>query len=187
MATTLGRSWTERFDELKQDVRFAFRTLAKNRGFTTVAILTLALGIGANSAIFTVVNGVLLKPLPFPQPEQLLRAWQNSTGNEAQPGPISAVNLDDWRARRHVIADMGGYWFSDGQSGTDLIGNGEPQRLAATFVTPGFWATLGVNPMLGRVPRDDEMVRGSNDKLVVLSRAFWQRQFGSARRSLASM
>jgi len=179
MATDRNGRWTERLDELKQDTRFAIRTLAKNRAFTAVAVLTLALGIGANSAIFSVVNGVLLKPLPFPHPGQLLRAWQNNTTQASNnPGPISAVNLDDWRARRRSIADIGGYWFSEGQSGTDLTDLGEPQRLAATFVTPGFWNTLGVAPQIGRVPRDDEMVRGSNDRLIVLSQAFWQRQFG---------
>jgi predicted permease len=181
MTTSQRPNWREQLGDVEQDVRFALRTLAKNRGFTAVAILTLALGIGANSAIFTVVNGVLLKPLPFPQPEQLLRAWQNNTTKESnKPGVISAVNLDDWRARRRKIADLGGYWYSDGQSGTDLLGGGDPQRLATAFVTPGFWNTLGVSPMLGRVPRDDEMVRGSNDRLVVLTRAFWQRQFGAS-------
>src|SRR5438874_891124 len=117
------RPWSDRIDDTRQDVRFAIRSLAKNRAFTTVAVLTLALGIGANSAIFSVVNGVLLKPLPFPHPEQLLRVWQNTTtSTSSEPGPISAVNLDDWRARRRVLADIGGYWFNDGQSGTDLTG-----------------------------------------------------------------
>jgi len=181
MATNSGR-WAQRLDELTQDIRFALRSLAKNPAFTAVAILTLALGIGANGAIFSVVNGVLLKPLPFPQPEQLLRAWQNTTkSSSSEPGPISAMNLDDWRARRRVIADLGGYWFSDGQSGTDMTGAGEPQRLAATFISPGFWNTLAVPAAIGRLPRDDEMVRGSNDRLVVLSHAFWERQFGASR------
>jgi predicted permease len=178
---TKSRRWGQRLDELTQDTRFALRSLGKNPAFTAVAVLTLALGIGANGAIFSVVNGVLLKPLPFPQPEQLVRAWQNTTkASSSEPGPISAVNLDDWRARRSVIADLGGYWFSDGQSGTDMTDGGEPQRLAATFVTPGFWNTLAVPAAIGRVPRDDEMVRGSNDRLVVLSRAFWDRQFGAS-------
>src|SRR5512133_2210475 len=177
MATS--SSWSERIDSTRQDIRFAIRSLIKNRGFTAVAALTLALGIGANSAIFSVVNGVLLKPLAFPHPEQLLRVWQNgSTPTSHEPGPIPAVNLDDWRARRQMIADIGGYWYNDGQSGTDLTGIGEPRRLQAAFVTPGFWNTLGVSPMLGRVPRDDEMVRGSNDRLVVLSHDFWRSAFG---------
>jgi predicted permease len=175
------RGFSERLDGASQDIRYALRTLAKNPAFTAVAVLTLALGIGANAAIFSVVNGVLLKPLPFPHPEQLIRVWQGETSDgKVNPGPASPVNLDDWRARRRVLADIGGYFYSEGQSGTDLTSIGEPQRLDATFVTPGFWSTLGVKPQLGRVPRDDEMVRGSNDRLVVLSCAFWQRQFGGA-------
>jgi predicted permease len=175
------RDLSQRLDGVSQDIRYAIRTLAKNPAFTVVAILTLALGIGANAAIFSVVNGVLLKPLPFPHPEQLLRVWQGETSDgKVNPGPVSPVNLDDWRARRRVLTDIAGYFYSEGQSGTDLTSIGEPQRLDATFVTPGFWSTLGVEPQIGRVPRDDEMVRGSNDRLVVLSYAFWQRQFGGA-------
>jgi predicted permease len=181
MATTGRIGWAERWEDARQDVRFALRTLAKNRAFTAVAVLTLALGIGANCAIFSVVNGVLLKPLPFPHPEQLIRVWQVETVNGAPvPGTVSPVNLDDWRARRRVIADMGGYFYREGMSGTDLTGIGEPQRLSTAFVSPGFWNTLGVPPQLGRVPRDAEMVRGSNDRLLVLSYAFWRREFGGA-------
>jgi predicted permease len=168
-------NWTERLDALRQDTRFAIRSLAKNPGFTLVAVLTLALGIGANSAIFSVVNGVLLKPLPYPRSEQLVSVWQHTTTPTSSiPGVISAVNLDDWRSRQRTLTDLGGYFFN----GTDLTGIGEPQRLQAAFVTPGFWRALGVAPQIGRVPRDDEMVRGSNDRLVVLSNAFWRRQFG---------
>jgi predicted permease len=174
------RDLSQRLDGVSHDIRYALRTLGKNPAFTIVAILTLALGIGANAAIFSVVNGVLLKPLPFPHPEQLLRVWQDESSNGTMiPGPVSAMNLDDWRARRRVLADIAGYHYREGQSGTDLTGIGEPQRLDATFVSPGFWTTLGVKPQLGRVPRDDEMVRGSNDRLVVLSYAFWRRQFGA--------
>jgi len=175
------RDLSQRLDGVSQDIRYALRTLAKNPAFTVVAILTLALGIGANAAIFSVVNGVLLKPLPFPHPEELIRVWQGETSDgKVNPGSVSPVNLDDWRARRRVLADIAGYFYNEGQSGTDLTSIGEPQRLDATFVTPGFWSTLGVKPQIGRVPRDDEMVRGSNDRLVVLSYAFWQRQFGGA-------
>src|SRR5262244_3535854 len=111
----------ERFGELGADVRFALRTLAKNPAFSLVAVLTLALGIGANSAIFSVVNGVLLRPLAFPNPEQLLRVWQDEVEKGvAKPGPASAVNLDDWRARRRMLADIGGYFYVEGMSGTDL-------------------------------------------------------------------
>jgi predicted permease len=173
---------SERLGHLRGDVRFALRTLAKNPAFATVAILTLALGIGANSAIFSVVNGVLLKPLAFPNPEQLIRVWQVQTSNGAStPGLASAVNLDDWRARRRVLADIAGYFYIEGMSGTDLTGIGEPQRISTTFVSPGFWNTLGVAPEIGRVPRDEEMVRGANDRVVVLSHDFWQREFGGVK------
>ncbi len=174
-------SWTERIDLAKQDVRFAFRTLIKNPGFTAVAVLTLALGIGLNAAIFSVVNGVLLEPLAFPHPDRLVRISQVERANGVStPGTVSAVNLDDWRARRRVFDDIGGYFYREGMSGTDLTGEGEPQRVASAFITPGFWRTLGVAPLLGRVQRDDEMVRGSNDHVVVLSYDYWKRQFGGA-------
>ena len=172
--------------ELRQDTRYALRTLLRARGFAAVAIATLALGIGANTAIFSVVNGILLRPLPFPRPEQLVKVWSanNAAGNSK--APVSPLDLDDWRAQRSVIADLGGWFYQPRGSGVDLTGQGEPQRLEAAFVTPGFYGTLGVPPIAGRVPRDDEMVRGANDKLVVLSYGFWLRQFGGARAVLGS-
>jgi predicted permease len=155
------------------------RTLRKNPAFTAVAVLTLALGIGMNAAIFSVVNAVLLQPLALGHPERLVRIYQVETVNGTRvPGTASPVVVDDWRARRKSLDDLAGYMFWQGTSGTDLTGQGEPQRVATAFVTPGFWNTLGVSPQLGRVPRDDEMVRGSNDKLVVLSNGYWRRQFG---------
>ena len=169
-------------DSLAQDVRFAVRALRQAPAFALVAIVTLALGIGANTAIFSVVNGVLLKPLAFPHPEQLLRVWQvESVNGTTDRTVVSAVNLDDWRARRRQLADIGGYFYAEGMSGTDLTGIGEPQRISAAFITPGFWNTLGVAPEIGRVPSDAEMVRGANDRVVVLSYDFWQREFGGAR------
>ena len=175
------RQSTNRFEALRQDARYALRTLRKNPAFTVVATLTLALGIGMNAAIFSVVNGVLLKPLALGHPDRLVRINQLETVNGAtKPGVTSPVIVDDWRAQRKSLADLAGYFYAEGMSGTDLTGEGEPQRVAAAFVTPGFWNTLGVSPQIGRVPRDDEMVRGSNDRLVVLSYAYWQRQFGGA-------
>jgi predicted permease len=172
--------------ELGQDTRYALRTLLRARGFTAIAVVTLALGIGANTAIFSVVNGILLRPLAFPQPEQLVQIWSmNQAGGNAE-APVSPVDLDDWRAQRTVIADLGGWWYQRNGSGIDLTGQGEPQRLEAAFVTPGFFHTLGVAPVLGRVPRDDEMVRGADDRLAVLSYGFWQRQFGGAASVIGS-
>jgi predicted permease len=171
--------------ELRQDTRYALRTLLRTRGFTAVAVATLALGIGANTAIFSVVNGILLRPLAFPHPEQLLKVWSAYRGGNGKAA-VSPLDLDDWRAQRSVLADLGGWFYQPGGSGVDLTGQGEPQRLEATFVTPGFFSTLGVTPLAGRVPRNDEMVRGANDKLVVLSHGFWQRQFGGARSVIGS-
>jgi predicted permease len=172
--------------ELGQDTRYAFRTLLRARGFTAVAVATLALGIGANTAIFSVVNGILLRPLPFPHPERLVKIWSVNQAGGNLDASVSPLDLDDWRAQRNVIADMGGWWYQANGSGIDLTGQGEPQRLASAFVTPGFFTTLGVAPIAGRVPRDDEMVRGANDRLVVLSYGFWQRQFGGTHSVLGS-
>jgi len=172
--------------ELRQDTRYAFRTLLRARGFTAVAIATLALGIGANTAIFSVVNGILLRPLPFPHPEQLLKVWSANKSASSLKASVSPVDLDDWRAQRSVLADIGGWFYQASGSGIDLTGQGEPQRLEAAFVTPGFYGTLGVTAVAGRVPRDEEMVRGADDKLVVLSYGFWQREFGGARSVIGS-
>ena len=172
--------------ELRQDIRYAARMLRGTPGFTTVAVLTLALGIGANTAIFSVVNGILLRPLPFPNPEQLVRIWSANPSTGSLQASVSPPDLDDWRAQRNVLADIGGWFYQAAGSGVDMTGRGEPQRLEAAFVTPGFFGTLGVSPLAGRVPRDDEMVRGANDRLVVLTHGFWQRQFGGERSVIGS-
>jgi predicted permease len=167
--------------ELGQDVRYAIRTLVAAPSFSIVAILTLALGIGANTAIFSVVNGILLRPLPFPHPEQLLRVWTANPSSQSTQVPLSSPDLEDWRAQRSVLADIGGWFYQSAASGIDLLGRGEPKRLSAAFVTAGFYNTMAVQPVVGRLPRDDELVRGGADRNVVLSYAFWQREFGGDR------
>ena len=169
------------FGELRQDLTYALRKLRSSPAFTITAIVTLALGIGANAAIFSVVNGVLLRPLPFPHPEQLLKVYStNRTGGNLRAS-VSPLDLDDWRAQRSGLVDVGGFFYQDGGSGVDLTGDGEPQRLSVAFITPGFFTTLEVAPAEGRLPREDELVRGGPDKVVVLSYGFWQRQYGSSR------
>jgi len=164
-------------DDLRQDIAYALRKLRSAPAFAATAILTLALGVGANTAIFSVVNGVLFRPLAFPRPEQLYQVWSSNPSTGMLEGSVSPLDLDDWRAQRQVIADIGGYWYASNGSGVDLTGLGTPQRLSATFVEPGFFNALGVQPSIGRLPREDEMVRGGRDRVVVLSYAFWQRQF----------
>jgi predicted permease len=163
---------------LGQDLRYAVRRLRRAPAFTVAVILTFALGIGANSAIFSVVNGVLLKPLPFPDPERLYAVSSANRTANILHGSVSPVDLDDWRARRQQIADLGGYLFSDGSTGVDLTGRGNPRRLSAVFVTAGFFNALAVRPETGRLPRENELVRGGPDRVVVLTDGFWGREFG---------
>jgi len=165
--------------ELRQDLAYGLRTLRRAPTFTLTAVLTIALGVGANTAIFSVVHGIVFKPLPFPHPEQLVKVWSANPGAGTLRGAVSPVDLDDWRAQRTHLADIGGWWFADGGSGVDLTGSGDPQRLSVAFITPGFFKTLGTRAALGRLPREDEMVRGGDDRVVVLSHGFWRRRFGA--------
>ena len=166
--------------DFTQDLVYAMRRLRAAPAFALTAILTMALGIGANTAIFSIVNGVLLRPLPFPDPDQLYTVYTaNRTGHLLQAS-VSPVDLDDWRASRHAIVDLGGYYYSEGSTGVDLTGRGAPRRLSAVFVTPGFFTTLGVTARAGRLPQDHELVRGGHDRVVMLSSSFWQREFGGS-------
>jgi predicted permease len=179
-----SRGRREIMRDLLYDIRVTLRGLRRTPGFALVTILTLAFGIGANTAVFSVVSGVLLRPLPFPKPNELVKVWIADPTRQVDRVPISPVDIDDWRIELAktpgAVADVGGYWYTEGQSGTDLIGLGEPRRVAATYITPGFFTTLGVRAQLGRLPRNEEMVRGADDKLVVLSDPFWRSAFGAS-------
>jgi predicted permease len=172
--------------EIVQDLKYAARSLRTAPAFAATAVLTLALGIGANTAIFSVVDAVLLRPLPFPAPEQLVKLWSANPAKGERKSGVSPVDLDDWRAQRRTLADIGGYWYAEGGSGVDLTGSGEPRRLSAAFVSPGFFTTLGVNAARGRLPREEEMVRGGDDAVAVLAHGFWLRQFGGAEAAVGS-
>jgi hypothetical protein len=172
------------FDDLRQDVAYALRALKASPLFTLTAIVTLALGIGANVAIFSVVHSVLLRALPFPAPERLHRVWSANRADDVTESQVSVLDIEDWRAARRpggAVADLGGWWYQPNGSGIDLSGRGNPQRLVGVYFTPGFFSTLGARPAAGRLPRDEEMVRGGPDKVVMLSYGFWQRQFGGDR------
>ncbi|HZS06018.1 MAG TPA: ABC transporter permease [Blastocatellia bacterium] len=160
-------------DEMFQDLRFGIRMLLKNPGFTAVIVLTLALGIGANAALFSVVNGVLLSPLPFPQPERLVMLHQSKPNFEQ--GAIPYPNFRDWQKDNQTfsaMAIMRGFSFS-------LTGAGEPERVSARMVSGEFFSVLGVNPALGRNFRPDEDQPGA-DPVIIISEAFWQRKFAAA-------
>ncbi len=155
--------------DFQRDVLYAIRRLRSSPGFTTAAILTLALGIGANSAIFSIVNSVLFRPLPFPDPERLYAVYSANRTADALQAPVSAVDLDDWRAQRQQIEDLGGYFYAEGSTGIDMTGRGDPRRLSVVFFTPGFFSALRVTPSQGRLPLENEMIRGGRDRVVLLS------------------
>src|SRR5688572_7936692 len=165
--------------EFRQDVTYAWRRLRAAPGFALTAVLTLALGIGANTAIFSMVNGVLLRPLPFPEPDRLYAVYSANKSADLLQASVSAVDLDDWRAQKQAIEDVGGYFYAEGSSGTDLTGRGAPRRLTSVSYTPGFFTALGVVPARGRLPREDETVRGGPDKVALLTHGFWVREFGA--------
>jgi predicted permease len=159
---------------LIHDLKYGFRMLAKNPGFTAVAVLTLALGIGANTALFSVVNGVLLNPLPYPEPNQLVTLYESKPNFPY--GSISYLNFLDWQKDNHTFSSIAvarGYGFT-------LTGAGEPERVASEFVSSDFFPLLGVKPLIGRtfLPGEDEIGAAP---IALISAGFWQRKFGSAR------
>src|SRR4030095_4954912 len=157
---------------LLQDLRYALRTLLKNPGFALIAIVTLALGIGANTAIFSVVNGVLLKPLPYREPDQLIRVFERS---ERQPRfPMAQGNFQDYREQNTTLSGLALYTRHD----MEFSQGDTPERLAALGVTAGFFELLGVQPLLGREFRREDELPG-NSSVVILSHALWQRRFNS--------
>jgi predicted permease len=165
-----GWVWLEEF---LQDLRYGARTLRKNPGFTAIAVLTLALGIGANTSLFSVVNGVLLNPLPYPHPEQLV------TLHESKPnfpsGSVSYPNFRDWQKDNHTFSSMAiarAYSFS-------LTGLGEAEQLNARFISSGFFALLGVNPVLGRTLTAGEDEIGAAP-LAMISAGVWKRKYAAA-------
>ena len=166
-------------ETLWQDLRFSIRTLLKNPGFTVVAVLTLALGIGANTAIFGVINGVLLRPLPYKDPGRLVIVW-NDYGDSGQSLPaVSPPDYQDYVHRSQLFEEFAG--TTGGGAQTLVVGNssGEeiPEKIDARFVTGNLLSMLGVNPILGRnfAPAED-VVNGPN--VAMLSYAYWQRQYG---------
>jgi putative ABC transport system permease protein len=157
---------------LLQDVRFGIRMLVKKPGASLVAILTLALGIGANAAIFSIVNTVLLRPLPYKDPERLVALWENipSQGQSR----VSPANFFDWKKQSTSFEDMSTY----GGSAMTLTGVGEPEQLSGTRVSAGYFDVVGIKPMLGRAFLADEYEVGKG-QVVILGHGLWRRRFGS--------
>lgn len=157
-----------------QDLRYAFRTLAKNRGFTIVAVLTLSLGIGANVATYSVVYGVLLKPLPFPQPEQLVRVFDDQNATNDEDIGMSVPELWDLQDRSGVFREI-----SAVRSSNSAVAGGDRIVRAESLVTsPDYFTLLGAKPELGRVYTQQDAVPGVLEP-VVISNGFWRRYYGS--------
>ncbi len=156
---------------LWQDLRYGARMLVKNPGFTLVVILTLALGIGANTAIFSVINAVFLRGLPYRDADRLVTVWEKSQRREQNV--INLGNFFDWKAQNTVFEDMA--TFADFR--TNLTGNGDPVELPAQIATDNLFTVLGVTPIMGRGFKPEDALQGQ-DNVVVLSYALWQRQFG---------
>jgi predicted permease len=165
-----GWRWLEEF---LQDLRYGARTLRKSPGFTAVAIITLALGIGANTSLFSVVNGVLLNPLPYPHPEQLLTLHESKPNFLA--GSISYPNFRDWQKDNHTFSAMA----IDRAFSFSLTGLGEAEQLNARFISSDFFPLLGVDPVLGRTLAAGEDEIGAAP-LAMISAGLWKRRFASA-------
>ena len=156
------------------DVRFGLRMLRKNPGFTAIAILTLALGIGANTAIFSVVNAVLLRPLPFSNSQQLVELWE-SDGQRGATDPVSYPNFADWRAWNHSFSIMAAYTGAD----YVLTGHGEPVHLEGVIASASLFQVLNVQPLLGRpfLPDEDFPHADSGADAIILGYATWVQVF----------
>ncbi|HLK69885.1 MAG TPA: ABC transporter permease [Bryobacteraceae bacterium] len=160
-----------RLNSLGHDFRYAWRTLWKSRSFTAVALLTLVLGIGANTAIFSVVYAVLLRPLPYDRPEQLALIWSSFQKTGAPHAPTSTIAYREIRQRSRTLQDVGAIWVGSGT----FIGGEEPEQVKVAQVTPNFLSLLGVTPALGRVFAPDSAF---GEHTIVLSYGLWQRRFG---------
>ncbi|HEY6265085.1 MAG TPA: ABC transporter permease [Candidatus Acidoferrum sp.] len=161
-------------ENLLQDIRYGLRTLAKNRGFAIVAVLTLALGIGANTAIFSVVQNLLLRPLPYPQPESLVEIW-NTYLPQVPRGGLSPGDYGDWRREAKSFSEMGAY--ANVSHGFNLTGDGEPQRVLVGYASSSLFPMLGAQVVAGRsfVPEED---RAGSAPVVLLSHRLWEGRFG---------
>jgi len=163
--------WESFLENSWQDLRFAARMLRKNPGFTAVAVLTLALGIGANTAIFSLVNGVLLRPLPYRNPNRLTMVWEKN--RDGSPENVGYATYLDWKAQNKSFEQLAIY-----SSWQPVLQVGEPEQLSGLRVTSNYFRTLGVHPEIGRdfLPEEDAP---NTNKVVMLSHSLWQRKFNS--------
>jgi hypothetical protein len=159
---------------LTQDVRFCLRTLRKTPGFTAVVILTLALGIGANTAIFSIVDAVLLRPLPFPEPEQLVKIVDDAPGAGLHDFGTSEPELRELQERTDIFDGVSAVW----PVSADVTGGSQPERIELLAVSPNYFSLLGVHARIGRILGPQDKAEGFAEAALI-SNAFWRRAFGS--------
>jgi putative ABC transport system permease protein len=158
---------------LRQDLRYGARMLLKRPGFTLMVALTLALGIGANTAIFSVVYAVLIEPLPYERPEQLTIVWSNFQTMGASRAPASGIEMREIRERSQSLQDLAGIWVGNGT----LMGDPEPEQIKVALVTTNFFSVLGAQPLLGRAFLPEEQGAGGR-RAIILSHDLWKRRYG---------
>jgi predicted permease len=156
------------------DLRYAFRSLRKSPGFTLVSVLTLALGVGANTAIFSLIDAVLLRPLPYPEPDRLVLVWESAPFFGLHDSPVAPANYGDWKARSRSFEEMGALEDHSFR----LTGEGAPDVLDGSLASASLFRALRIRPMLGRVFRDDEDRPGA-PKVALISEACWRLRFGA--------
>ncbi len=161
-----------------QDFRYALRGLRKNPAFTIVAVLTLALGIGANTAMFTVISAVLLRPLPYPSPEELVMVWTELPNQNLREGRSSYWDVEQWRAQSRSIADLAVF---DGAT-VNLTGSGEYERISLVRISPNFFTMMGIQPLRGRVFSSREA--DERQQVAIVSHRFWQSRLAGAENAL---
>ena len=166
-----------------REIRYAFRTLLRNPGFSIAAVLVLALGIGANSAIFTVIRAVLLAPLPYPHPERLVQLFERDVVGTNPFNVVSGLNFFDWQKEAASFEQMG--YYGDWQSSFSPTDGGLPEILPGTICSAGFFTTFGVQPAMGRAFRSEDD-RPEAARVAIISEGLWRRRFGADASTLGS-
>jgi len=166
-------------NSLAQDLKFAAKLLVKDKAFNIIALVTLALCIGANAAIFTILNSVVLRPLPFNQSERLVMLYNRYPGVGVQKGANGIPDYLDRKKETDVFEELSLIEFT----GFDVGLEGTPERASAQRVTPSYFRTLRVSPALGRIFAEEEAVQGG-DKVVILSQGMWKQMFASSPNAL---
>src|SRR5215468_5166027 len=161
-------------DALLKDIRYGLRNFLKRPAFTVIAVITLALGIGANTAIFSTIHALLLKPLPFPELDRVVALWDRVPSRGMERNEVTVANYLDWRAQNKTFENLAIYrWWS-----TNLTGADSPERVQGFQVTTNFLDVVGVKPIMGRGFAADENQRGK-DQVALLTYSLWQRRFGA--------